>query len=332
MDLTEKMAGRKRVVGIGSALMDILIQAEEPFLEKVGAVKGGMRLVEENEIHRALSMAADEPVMVPGGSACNTVVGIGKMGGQSRFLGKCGADETGRLFENDLKAQCVEPDLLRSRLPTGKVLSIITPDKQRSMLTFLGASARMRPEEIRMRRFEDAAVVHIEGYLLFNQALMFAALSAAKNAGALISLDLASFTVVETHKDVLAAIVHDYVDILMANEDEARVFTGRDNEADALRQLSKYATVAILKVGKRGSYIAVGEDVVKIKPVVGGRAVDTTGAGDLWASGFLHAFIKGHSPLKCGQLGSLCGHAVCQVVGTHISEAHWVQIRQKMEA
>jgi len=207
------------------------------------------------------------------------------------------------------------------------VLSIVTPDAQRTFLTFLGAAAEMSPEEVRSGCFKDAAVVHVEGYLLYNRELITAVLKAARKAGACVSLDLASFTVVEDSLDIIGDIVAEYVDILIANEDEARAFTGHDDENRAIEALSAKADLAVLKIGARGSMVAFEEQVTRIKPMGTGPAVDTTGAGDLWAAGFLFGIVNGLSLEKSGQLGSACGYEVCQVVGAGIPAAGWERIR-----
>jgi sugar/nucleoside kinase (ribokinase family) len=211
------------------------------------------------------------------------------------------------------------------------VLSIITPDAQRSMLTFLGAAAETRPEDIRADLFADAAVVHIEGYLLFNPRLILAALTAAKSAGALVSLDLASFNVVEESRSFLAEAVQEYVDILIANEDEARAYTGESEALPAIRALSKGVQIAVLKRGPLGSLISRDGRILTVAADGDGRAIDTTGAGDLWASGFLFGLVEGYPLEKCGALGSACGYEVCQVVGASIPEYGWQRIRKLLD-
>ena len=326
------MANNKRVIaGIGAALMDLLLQESEDFLKKADIQKGGMKLVENDVIDKILQNTSVQPSLVPGGSACNTVIGVSRLGGPARFIGKCGEDEYGSIFEDDLQKNQVEPLLFKSSSPTGRVLSIITPDAQRSLLTFLGASSETEPDDISIACFKDAAIVHIEGYMIFNSDLMLAALKHAKKAGALISLDLASFTVVEEFYDIFERIVHDFVDILIANEDEARAFTGYADEHKAIQVLAEKSGIAVLKVGKRGSYIAGTGDIIKIEPVGSGNAVDTTGAGDLWASGFLFGLLNEYPLKKCGRLGSACGYEVCQVVGADIPEKGWQRIKRILE-
>ncbi len=322
---------KQLIVGVGSALVDILAHEDEDFLQKTGAVKGGMTYVSKEFIEETVSLTTQPPSLVPGGSACNTVVGVGKLGGKARFVGKCGNEQMGRFFENDLKRQNVEPLLLRSDSPTGRVLSIITPDAQRSMFTYLGASAETRPQDITKQFFENAAIVHIEGYLLFNPDLILQVLDTAQQCGAKISLDLASYNVVEESRELVDHIVESFVDILIANEDEAWAYTGHKNESRAIGALSEKAQIAVLKVGARGSFIASDHQIVRIQPQTGAAVIDTTGAGDLWAAGFLYGLVNGYSMERCGQLGSACGFEVCQVVGANIPESGWERIRKLLE-
>lgn len=318
----------KCIAAAGSALVDICLIESDDFLQLTGAPKGGMTLVDSSTIKQILSKTSKVPIVVPGGSACNTILGISKLGAQARFIGKLGNDDLGEQFMQGLLNHKVEPIILRSASPTGHVLSIITPDAQRSMFTYLGASSETLPQEITPNHFKDCALVHIEGYMLFNKDLMIATLEAAKQNNALISLDLASFTVVESAKDFIDEICTKYVDILIANEDEARAFTGCSDEQEALKILSGKAQIAVLKVGKRGSFIAHNNAVITIKPIGNGDAVDTTGAGDLWAAGFLYGLINGYSLEKCGEIGSYCGYEVCQVVGATIPNEGWERIKE----
>jgi sugar/nucleoside kinase (ribokinase family) len=323
---------KNKVTGVGSALMDIMARADDAFLERVGVVKGGMIYVDKDFIDQTIDLMSVAPQVVPGGSACNTVVGIGRLGGKARFVGKCGNGPMGRRFRDDLAKQGVESLIFPSEAPTGRVLSIVTPDAQRSMFTFLGASAEARPEDMAPSCFADAAIVHIEGYLLFNRDLLTAVLKAARQAGALISLDLASFKVVSEAKDILPEVIAEYVDILIANEDEAAAYTGTHDECEAIRSLAADVDLAVLKIGPRGSLVAHDGQVRHFKAKGDGRAVDTTGAGDLWASGFLYGLVNRRPLAQCGELASVCGYEVCQVMGASIPDQRWTAIQQYMEA
>ncbi len=323
--------GKTRIVGLGSALVDLLVYESDDFVHSNGFEKGGMTYVEPADLNRILSESSNPPTEVPGGSACNTAVGVGQLGGLARFVGKRGDDESGRFYEKALVEQKVEPILMTSHISTGRVLSVITPDAQRTMLTYLGASADTQPQEITSECFTDSAIAHMEGYLLFNPDLMLTSLKAAKQAGALVSLDLASFTVVEQSKAILDEIIAPYVDILFANEDEARAYTGETDETKALTILAEDVEIAALKMGAGGSLIQYGNRVYRIAAQGSGTAIDTTGAGDLWASGFLYGLVSGYSMEKCGSLGSACGYEVCQVIGANIPDDGWKRIKRKLE-
>jgi sugar/nucleoside kinase (ribokinase family) len=333
MTIYERIDPRKKLItGVGSALIDILVHEDDAFLRKTGAIKGGMSYVDKPFIDQTVGMSTLTPEVVPGGSACNTMVGIGRLGGRARFVGKCGNGPMGQLFRTDLQKQNVDPMLLGSDSPTGRVLSIITPDAQRSMFTYLGASAETQPHEITPACFEEAAIVHVEGYLLFNRDLIAAVFESAKKAGALISLDLASFNVVQECRDVLPGLIAAYVDILIANEDEARAYTGSSDEHQALQSLAAEVDLAVLKLGERGSRISHAGQTLGIRAYGNGApAVDTTGAGDLWAAGFLYALLNRMPLERCGALGALCGYEVCQVVGAHIPDPRWEIIKKNLE-
>lgn len=316
-----------RITGIGSALVDILINESDQFLTDLGKEKGGMTLVEDHDISSILSKTEQRPVVVPGGAACNTIVGVGNLGGDARFIGMRGKDYYGRTFEDQIVECNVEPYVSACDSPTGKVLSVVTPDAQRSMFTFLGASTRLDPASITPDMFKDTAISMIEGYLLFNKELMTASLKAAKAAGSLIALDLASYEVVHASKQILEVIIKEYVDILIANEDEAKAYTGFDDEQKAIEKMSEHVTYAVLKVGAQGSFVSYSDQITRIKPQSGKAPIDTTGAGDLWAAGFLFGIAQGFSIEKAGQIASACGYEACQVMGAHLPQDAWARIK-----
>jgi len=321
---------KKKILCIGAALIDILLNEDEAFVKHTEGSKGGMHLVDSEVIERYLSKSKSKPIIVPGGSSCNTAVGIGQLGGDVRFVGKSGNKQLGSLFEQKLKDSNVVPNIVKSNSPTGRVLSIITPDAERTMFTYLGASSKITPEEIEDKFFQDIYLVHIEGYLLFNPPIMMTILEKAKKFNALISLDLASYTVVNESEKLLREIVNEFVDIVIGNEDEIKAYTNFTDENKAISALSSEADIAVLKIGSRGSYIAHNKEIIKINPLTGkNRVLDTTGAGDLWAAGFLFGLSSGYGLKKSGELGSLCGYEVCQVIGAHIPEEGWRRIKRK---
>jgi len=317
------------VVGVGSALMDILIFESDHFVAERGLIKGGMEIVGPERADELLACSANaaNARMVPGGSSCNTTIGLGRLCGKAFFIGTRGDDELGRKLEAALCMNDVIPRLGKSATPTGRVLSIITPDAERTMLTYLGAASETSAEMISPDLFRGADMVHVEGYLLFNEALIRAVMEAAAAAGVPVSLDLASFNVVEARLDLVSELVRKYVSVLLANEEEARSYTGVSDEIEALKILAKDAECAVLKIGKRGSYVCLNNEITKIEPFGSGKALDTTGAGDLWASGFIYGLINGKPVAECGRIASLCGYEVCQVEGARIPDDGWLRIK-----
>ncbi len=317
---------RKKIVTVGSALVDLLVKESDSFVADSPGEKGGMTLVDAGVIDALLKKTDAEPVVVSGGSACNTAIGVARLGGAAGFVGKCGTDRFGKFFTEDLIQNSVDPVLFESDLPTGRVLSVITPDSQRTMFTYLGAAGALLPDDITRGCFQDAGIVHVEGYLLHIPGLTQKVLACAKECGAMVSLDLASFTVVEAFMDILPGLIEKYVDILIANEDEARAYTGHTEPDAALSALFSTASIAVLKLGEKGSMVATKDGITKIPPAGEGDVVDTTGAGDLWAAGFLFGLAHGLSLQECGRLASACGYEVCRVIGARIDDSGWKRI------
>lgn len=317
------------IIGVGAALMDIILLESDKFVAENNIIKGGMDLVFDNgaRAEELLGKSENSPTLVPGGSACNTIIGLGQLCGKAQFVGTCGTDDMGDQLTAAIKANSVEPIMARIDTPTGRVLSVITPDAERSMITYLGASAESDPASFTAETFKGADMVHVEGYLLFNEALIRAVLEAAKAANVPVSLDLASFTVIDANPGLVKELVREYVTVLLANEDEARSYTGTEDETEALKILAADAECAVLKVGKRGSYVHVNGETTTIAPYGSGTALDTTGAGDLWASGFLFGLINGKNIAECGRIASMTGYEVCQVEGAHIPADKWAEIK-----
>jgi len=317
----------KFAIGVGSALMDIILQESDEFLTKNEIVKGGMSLVEADFADKLLAKTNNKPIIAPGGSACNTTIGLGRLSGLAKFVGCCGDDELGKTYQAALKKNNVEAKLtITDKAATGRVVSVVTPDAQRSMCTYLGASGFTDPNMFSPEIFAGASLVHIEGYLIFNEKLLRAVLENAKKTGVKVSLDMASFNVIESNLSLVKELVKEYVDIVLANEDEARAYTGLTNEKAALDAIAQDCEVAVVKLGKRGSLVKTAGKIYEIAPVGEEKAKDTTGAGDLWASGFLYGVINGLSIEKAGYIGSLCGYEVCRVFGAHIPDERWEYI------
>ena len=315
---------RSCVVGVGAALVDLLVEEEDHFVSRLGSDKGGMTLVELAAIENALKTTAAAVKAVPGGSACNTMVGIGNLGGKARMIGRLGGDELGRTFLDGLEKAGVDRKIRVSDASTGRVLSVVTPDAQRTMFTYLGASSELHPDDVTAEHFHDAGMVLLEGYLLFNRPVVERIIDLAGKAGAKLVLDLGSFQVVEACRDFLDKIIHESVDIVLANEDEAKAFTGMGH-SESLEILAAKVETAVVKVGKDGVLVGSGSDRHQVSghPV---QAIDTTGAGDLWASGFLYGLSHGLSLENAARLGCKVGSEVVQVLGAVIPDAGWDRI------
>jgi sugar/nucleoside kinase (ribokinase family) len=320
----ESVRGRY-VVGVGAALVDLLIEEADRFVADMGSPKGGMTLVELPAIESALKTTSAPLKVVPGGSACNTMVGIGNLGGKARMIGRLGKDDLGQTFLAGLKKAGVDHRIRTSDLSTGRVLSVVTPDTQRTMFTFLGASTQLGPEDVSLADFSDAGLVYLEGYLLFNRPLVERILDVAKQARAKVVLDLGSYQVVEVCRDFLDKVLPQ-VDIVLANEDEAKAYTGMA-ESESLEILAGKVHTAAVKLGKHGVMLAQGDARHKVEAHLV-KAIDTTGAGDLWASGFVYGLTQGLGLDDAARLGCKVGSEVVQVVGAVIPEAGWQRVHE----
>ena len=322
----------QKIIGVGSPIVDTVTQVDESFIEQMNGAKGGMVYVETDTIENLLGKAPNEAIKSPGGSAGNTLFALARMGNQSAFIGKTGNCENGIFYRKSFQA--LGGDSTRFKIgsvPNGQCLSLVTPDGERTMRTHLGAAMTLLPEEISAVDFDGYQHAHIEGYLLFNEALMRSVLIAAKEAGCTISLDLASFEVVQASQAILPQILKDFVDIVFANEEEGHAFTEKGGDySNMALDLAQYCQVAVVKVGAHGSYVASGSDVQRAEAVVAKQVIDTTGAGDLWAAGFLHGWAQKMELLECAKIGSILGAAVVEQHGSALPQAVWESILHKI--
>jgi len=306
--------------------MDLLAHVDDSFIASSGSPKGGMTLVEPPVQDRLVASLPEAPAEAPGGSACNTLVGLARLGRDARFLGRRGTDAVGDRLESALAATGLELALVRGPEPTGAVLSCVTPDAQRTMFTSLGAAAAFAPSELLESRFEGVGLVYIEGYLLFNTPLFDALLEIASRRGIPVALDCGSFEVVGIFRERLHTLLGQRAfSIFLANEDESRALTGADPEP-SLEWISQHVDVAAVKLGARGALLAQGarRAVVPAAPV--SRVLDTTGAGDLWAAGFLAGLDRELDLVACGQLAAAVAAEAIQVLGAQIPDAGWQRL------
>jgi len=306
------------VVGIGNAIVDVLAEVDDAEVSGLGLRKGAMTLVDA-ERGRALRDSVEPKMRRSGGSAANTMVGIASLGGSAAFLGKVGDDELGRLFAADLAGAGVSfGDVPPSTTDaTGMCLVLVTPEGERTMATFLGASACLGPEDVDAALVASARILYLEGYLWDPPPAMEAfrrAAEIAHRADRDVALTLSDPFCVERHRDAFRTLVAEHVDVLLANEHELlALYEAADLDAaiDQLRRAGRCATAAITRSAKGSIVLAGGRrHDIPAEPV--DRVVDTTGAGDLYAAGFLHGLATGRPPDECAHIGSI---AAAEVIG-----------------
>ena len=318
------------LIGVGNPIMDILAHVNDDFLRAhVAGEKGGMVLVDDQDMAKLIAKLDVQFAVTPGGSAANAVLGAARLGLKTTFLGKIGTDQTAADYRANFVAAGGDGSRFkRATLPNGRCLSMVTPDGQRTMRTNLAAAMTLSPDEISPADFAGARHAHIEGYLLFNPALAQKVADSARAAGCTLSLELSSFEVVNVARDWILAQLKQGIDIVFANEDEARSLFQKDQGYDAYaRQLADFGGIAAVKIGKDGAWVAKGSELHRIAPVKVERVADTTGAGDAWAGGFLYGHLRGKSLAACGTLGSALGAECVQHLGAAIPELHWPRLQ-----
>lgn len=317
----------KKVLGLGNALVDILILIEsDKTLAKLQLPKGSMQLIDSKKMSEIDNCTSHlEKKMATGGSVANTIRGLSNLGLQTGFIGKIGHDDIGKFFKKDIERLGVKVQLQYSKQHSGCCIALISPDSERTMCTHLGAASELTPDDICIEQFQGFDIFHIEGYLVQNHELIEKAVRLAKEAGLKVSLDLASYNIVETNRDFLCYLLKNYIDYAFANEEEAIAFTEKAAE-EALQEIAELCEIAIVKVGKEGSFIQKGNATFRIEtPVV--KAIDTTGAGDLYASGFLYGLANEMDLKRCGEIGSFVASKVVQTIGTTINPDAWEEIK-----
>jgi sugar/nucleoside kinase (ribokinase family) len=312
-------APRIHVTGIGNAIVDVLAHADDRFLIENGIAKGGMTLIDAKRAE-ALYAKMGQAVEVSGGSAANTIAGIASFGGKAAYIGKVAKDQLGEVFAHDIRAAGVHYDtsqLVRGA-PTARCLILVTPDAQRSMNTFLGASQTLSVEDIDADLIKDSAVTYLEGYLFDPpqaREAFFTAARIAHQAGRQIAFTLSDKFCIERHRAEMRRFVERNVDILFANESEIIALTEAAGFDEAMHAIKGEVEIAALTRSEAGSVILNGGDLHVIDPVKLGPVVDTTGAGDLYAAGFLFGLTAGHDLALCGRLGSLAAGEVISHLG-----------------
>ncbi len=307
------------VVAIGNALVDVLSHEDESFIKAEGLNKGAMTLIDETRA-QSLYSSMGSGIEISGGCAANTVVGVAAFGGAAAYIGRVADDQLGSVFANDIRSTGVDYSVSPAAggSPTGRCLIVVTPDAQRTMSTFLGASNEMHPGQVDLDLIASASQVYLEGYLWdppeAKEAMLVAA-KAANEADCTVSLTLSDSFCVERHRDSFRKLIGDHVQLLFANELEIKALYETDNLDEAVRQVADETDIAAVTLGRNGSLIVANGEVVRVDAVEVPRRVDTTGAGDLYASGFLFGLAKGYELSICGQLGSAAASEVITHMG-----------------
>ena len=319
-----------RIIGMGNALVDVLtILKSDRTLKEFDLPKGSMQLVSKEFSNRLLAGTLGlQRKQSSGGSAANTIHGLAHLGMETGFVGKIGKDNLGRFFENDLKENDIAPILFHDLEETGRSIALVSKDTERTMATYLGAAGDLQVEDVDSDLFKGYKYFHLEGYLVQSQALIKKAVRVAKAHGLTVSLDMATYNIVSENREFLEKLIREYVDILMANESEAEALTLKKG-GNALDDMAGMADVAILKMGKDGSMLKRGSEECKVG-IEKVASIDTTGAGDLYAAGFLYGFCNGQSLETCGRIGSILGGHITEVIGAKMDQKKWAEVKEKV--
>lgn len=319
-----------KIIGIGNALVDVLYRLQdEHLLSEIHLKRDAMTLINERWEHKIEELTENiDKSRTSGGSISNTMLALARLGREPGFIGRVGNDESGDFFEEKLRDAGVSTHLIRGREMTGVAHTFITPGGSRTFGTMLGAAYYLSANDITEEMFRGYDLLHIEGYLVQNHELIEAICQKAKQMGLILSLDLSSFNVVSKDRAYFHHLISDYIDLVFANEGEARAFTGSFDPHEQLRHIAHLCDMAVVKLGEHGSIAMLdGGRIYQVDAIPVENVVDTTAAGDYFAAGFLHALTLGHRLEKCLHVGSVLSSEVIQVVGSELSLAAWNRIK-----
>ena len=322
-----------KIIGMGNALVDVLVRIDDDsLLEKLHLPKGSMQLIQEDTLSEIRKYTSGMKIhRSTGGSAGNTVCALAALGANPGFIGKVGQDETGTFFGDTLRQRGVNALLATCDLPSGIASTFISTDGERTFGTYLGAAATLRAEDLSRKMFAGYNYLYIEGYLLQDHDLMLRAVQLAKEEGLQVCLDMASYNVVEAERDFFDQLIVKYVDIVFANESEALAYTGKAPH-EALEEIASKCSIAVVKTGKEGSLVKKGAEVIQLLSCPVDNVLDTTGAGDFYAAGFMYGLTCGYSLEKCVQISTILATAVIQEVGTTLPAKKWDEIKLNIES
>ena len=328
----------KKIIGIGNALVDVLVQMDDDsLLTSLHLPKGGMQLIDEQQ-QQTLSLILKKlnPKKATGGSAGNTTLALANLGMKPGFIGKVGNDEMGNFFAENCKQTGIDAKLIVCETATGVANTFISPNGERTFGTFLGAAALMEADEIKPELFHGYELLHIEGYLVQSHELVERICQTAKKEGLILSLDMGSYNVIQANLSFFQHLVKDYIDIVFANEEECAAFTGTTDTKEGMKRIAELCTLAVVKLGSKGAMAMWGASSTQhgteaFAPAKKVKALDTTAAGDFFAGGFLYAFCENLPLEQCLQTGALLSSQVIQIIGTQLAEETWNKIRSSIK-
>lgn len=319
------------VLGLGAPIIDLVVQVDDHFLENVPGEKGGSMVVSHEVLAEILAKASKPSVDVPGGSAANTIIGMASLGSKCGLAGMVGRDDKGKSYIDRLLQKQIMPLFAESEeSSTAQVICLITPDGQRTMRCFLGASNEYAPEHLKHEYFAGVKLVHCEGYAIYNQngKVVRKAMEMAKQAGCLVSLDLASFEIVRSYKPLILELLENrLIDVIFCNEDEATQFASSIDET--LEIFGTFCGTSVITMGAKGCWVQ-HEGEKKFFKTTPKTCIDTTGAGDLFAAGFLHMLMKGSPIEDCCKVAHTLGGAVLSVVGAQLPNQVWQKVHAEI--
>ena len=306
------------IVGIGNAIVDVLTTTDDSVLERLSLNKGSMTLIDANKAKELYEITTNR-IQRSGGSVANSLACIAQLGGKTAFIGRVKNDELGEIFTEEISTTGTIFKTPTSSVgpSTARCIIFITPDAQRTMCTYLGASVLLEPRDLDFSAVREAKILYLEGYLWDNPAAKDAFIKAAeiaKNAGRKVALSLSDSFCVNRHRESFVKLVKNHIDILFANEDEIKALYKTSSLNTAIEELKKTCDLAAITIGKKGSILISSGKEINIDPFIFGKAIDTTGAGDLYAGGFLKGLADGLKPEISARIGSICaGHIVTQL-------------------
>lgn len=317
------------VLGIGAAYVDHIIHVDEDFVATIPGEKGGSHAVDHKTLSEILDRAGTVTTL-PGGAGSNLIKGVAHLGHKCALHHMIGNDTAGTTFMESVEKAGITPLFKPCQTPTSQTVCLVTPDGQRTFRAFHGACNAMTGDDLDPKHFEGVKLVHIEGYSLYSPGLAEAAMRLAKENHALVSFCLSSFEVATKFPEEILYLLTHYVDIVFANEDEARTITGSDCE-EACRQLQYFVGVAVISHGPKGCWVGCEDSVIHC-PAFPVDPVDTIGAGDFFSAGFLHGILQ-KVPLKeCARYGALMGRAAVLSAGAQIEQKHWTGLEEEIGA